>query len=92
MVSIYKVKKLQNQDRMMKERVIEILSGFGVPETAITDQTHFTRDLGLDSLDTVDLIMQLEQEFGIRIPDEDYEKLTTMNGVMAYLHGEQAIA
>ncbi|GAB4047577.1 acyl carrier protein [Spirosoma litoris] len=77
---------------MMKERVIEILHGFGVQETAITDQTHFTRDLGLDSLDTVDLIMQLEQEFGIRIPDEDYDKLTTMKGVMAYLHGEQAVA
>ncbi|QMW07213.1 acyl carrier protein [Spirosoma foliorum] len=76
----------------MKERVIEILHGFGVQETAITDQTHFTRDLGLDSLDTVDLIMQLEQEFGIRIPDEDYDKLTTMKGVMTYLHGEQAIA
>lgn len=76
----------------MKKRVIEILKQFGVPESAITDQTHFTRDLGLDSLDTVDLIMQLEKEFGIRIPDEDYEKLTTMQGVLAYLEEEQAVA
>ncbi|MVM40778.1 acyl carrier protein [Spirosoma sp. HMF3257] len=76
----------------MKERVIEILSGFGVPETAITEQTHFARDLGLDSLDSVDLIMQLEQEFGIRIPDEDYDKLTTLKGVLTYLQGEQAVA
>lgn len=75
----------------MKKRVIEILKQFGVPESAITDQTHFTRDLGLDSLDTVDLIMQLEQEFGIRIPDEDYQKLTSMQGVLAYLEEEQAV-
>lgn len=75
----------------MKERVIEILKQFGIPETAITDQTHFTRDLGLDSLDTVDLIMQLETEFGIRIPDEDYEKLTSLQNVLAYLEAEQAV-
>lgn len=75
----------------MKERIIEILKQFGVPETAITDQTHFTRDLGLDSLDTVDLIMQLETEFGIRIPDEDYEKLTSLHNVLTYLEAEQAV-
>ena len=76
----------------MKQRIIEILKQFGVPESAITDQTHFTRDLGLDSLDTVDLIMQLEKAFGIRIPDEDYEKLTTLRSVLNYLEAEQAIA
>ncbi|AUD01254.1 acyl carrier protein [Spirosoma pollinicola] len=76
----------------MKKRVIGILKAFGVQESAITDQTHFSRDLGLDSLDTVDLIMQLEKEFGIRIPDEDYEKLTTMQGLLTYLEAEQAAA
>lgn len=76
----------------MKKRVIEILKQFGVPESAITEQTHFSRDLGLDSLDTVDLIMQLEKAFGIRIPDEDYAKLTTVQSVLAYLEAEQAIA
>ncbi|GAB3729177.1 acyl carrier protein [Spirosoma lituiforme] len=76
----------------MKKRVIGILKEFGVQESAITDQTHFSRDLGLDSLDSVDLIMQLEKEFGIRIPDEDYEKLTTMQGVLTYLESEQATA
>lgn len=75
----------------MKKRVIEILKQFGVPESAITEQTHFTRDLGLDSLDRVDLIMQLEQAFGIRIPDEDYSRLTTMQGVLMYLIEEQAV-
>lgn len=75
----------------MKKRVIEILKEFGVPESAITEQTHFSRDLGLDSLDTVDLVMQLEKAFGIRIPDEDYPKLTTMRGVLMYLEEEQAV-
>ena len=45
----------------MKDKVIGILKNFGVDEGALTDTVHFTRDLGLDSLDTVDLIMQLEQ-------------------------------
>lgn len=76
----------------MKKRVIEILKQFGVPESAITEQTHFARDLGLDSLDTVDLIMQLEKAFGIRIPDEDYFKLTTLRSVLNYLEAEQAVA
>lgn len=76
----------------MKKRVIGILKEFGVQESEITDQTHFSRDLGLDSLDSVDLIMQLEKEFGIRIPDEDYGKLTTMQGVLSYLESEQATA
>ena len=76
----------------MRERVIEILKQFGIAETAITDQTNFSRDLGMDSLDSVDLIMQLEQEFGIRIPDEDYARLTTMQGVLTYLEEEQSVA
>lgn len=76
----------------MKEKIIDILGNFGVQRTAITDTVHFTRDLGLDSLDTVDLIMQLEQEFGIRIPDEDYPKLTTLSSVMHYLETEQQLA
>ena len=76
----------------MKERVTEILKNFGVAETAITNDVHFVRDLGLDSLDTVDLIMQPEREFGIRIPDEDYPKLDTMQHVLDYLHHEQHVS
>ena len=76
----------------MQERITEILKGFGIAQTAVTNDVHFVRDLGMDSLDTVDLIMQLEKEFGIRIPDEDYPRLATMNGVMAYLRYEQQIA
>ena len=71
-----------------KARVIEILASFGINASQLSGNVHFTRDLGLDSLDTVDLIMQLEQSFGIRIPDEDYPKLTTFQGVLDYLAQE----
>lgn len=73
----------------MKEQITTILSNFGVKASQLSGDVHFTRDLGLDSLDTIDLIMQLEQEFGIRIPDEDYPKLTTFQGVLNYLEEHQ---
>lgn len=75
----------------MKEQVVAILQNFAIQESELTDTVHFTRDLGLDSLDTVDLIMQLEQTFGIRIPDEDYPKLVTFGGVLSYLETEQQV-
>jgi len=75
----------------MKERVIKLLGNFGVENSAITSDVHFSRDLGLDSLDSIDLIMQLEKEFGIRIPDEDYSQLTTLQGVLNYLEQEQRV-
>ncbi|WP_375446996.1 acyl carrier protein [uncultured Fibrella sp.] len=74
----------------MKDQVINILRNFGIQDSQLADHVHFTRDLGLDSLDTVDLIMQLEQEFGIRIPDEDYPKLVTFGGVLTYLKCQHA--
>ena len=74
----------------MKTQVINILKNFGIQESALVGDVHFTRDLGLDSLDTVDLVMQLEQEFGIRIPDEDYPRLLTLQGVFDYLEEHQA--
>lgn len=73
----------------MKDQVITILKNFGIQESQLTNDVHFTRDLGLDSLDTVDLVMQLEQEFGIRIPDEDYPNLLTLQGVYDYLEKHQ---
>ena len=75
----------------MKKQIINILSGFGIPESAITNQTNFSRDLGLDSLDIVDLMIQLEKTFGISIPDEDWDKLTTFQSVLTYLKAEQAV-
>ncbi|MFN4145724.1 MAG: acyl carrier protein [Runella sp.] len=75
----------------MKERILSILEDFGVEREAITNQAHFVKDLGFDSLDTVDLMMKLEKEFGLRIPDEDYKKLTTFESLLEYLEEEQGL-
>ncbi|GAB3176021.1 acyl carrier protein [Telluribacter humicola] len=75
----------------MKQRIITILKNFGVEESAITEDAHFIKDLGFDSLDTVDLMMQLEQEFVISIPDEDYAKITNIRSLMSYLEEQQAV-
>jgi acyl carrier protein len=75
----------------MKQRIITILTNFGVETTAITDNAHFVKDLGFDSLDIVDMIMQLEQEFSISIPDEDYPRITSIRSLMEYLQEQQSI-
>ncbi|AXE19650.1 phosphopantetheine-binding protein [Runella rosea] len=75
----------------MKERILTILEDFGVERRSVTDNVHFVKDLGFDSLDTVDLMMKLEKEFGLRIPDEDYHKLSTLNKLMVYLEEEQSV-
>ena len=68
------------------EKVKEvIIDKLGVDESAITEQAHFVNDLGADSLDTVELIMEFEEEFGIEIPDEDAENITTVNSAIKYI-------
>lgn len=62
-----------------------VLDKLGVEESQITETAHFMDDLGADSLDTVELIMQLEEEFGIEIPDEDAEKITTVGAAVEYI-------
>ena len=57
----------------------------GVDEAKVTDEANFIDDLGADSLDTVELVMAFEEEFGAEIPDEDAEKLTSVGGVISYL-------
>ena len=66
----------------VKEIIIDKL---GVEESAITYEAHFVNDLGADSLDTVELIMEFEEEFGIEIPDEDAEKITTVGSAIEYI-------
>ncbi len=62
-----------------------ILDKLGVEESQITMESSFVDDLGADSLDTVELIMELEEEFGIEIPDEDAEKITTVAAAVNYI-------
>jgi acyl carrier protein len=66
----------------VKEVVIDKL---GVEEDAIKMEAHFIDDLGADSLDTVELIMELEEEFGIEIPDEDAETIMTVGAAVEYV-------
>ena len=66
----------------VKEVIIDKL---GVDEDAIRTDAHFVNDLGADSLDTVELIMEFEEEFGIEIPDEDAENITTVGSAVDYI-------
>ena len=68
------------------DKIIEvIIDKLGVDEAAITKEAHFVNDLGADSLDTVELIMEFEEEFGIEIPDEDAEKITNVSSAVKYV-------
>ena len=61
-----------------------ITDKLGVEESQVVPEASFTNDLGADSLDTVELIMELEKEFDLSIPDEDAEKLTTVGEAINY--------
>jgi acyl carrier protein len=67
-----------------------IVDKLGVEESQVTPDASFTADLNADSLDTVELIMEFEKEFGISIPDEDTQKINTVNDVIEYIEKLQA--
>ncbi|MBO7408691.1 MAG: acyl carrier protein [Paludibacteraceae bacterium] len=67
-----------------------IVDKLGVEESQVTPEAGFSADLNADSLDTVELIMEFEKEFGITIPDEDTQKITTVGDAIAYI--EKALA
>jgi acyl carrier protein len=69
------------------EKVKDIIEKeLGVEREKLTDDANFIEDLGADSLDIVELVMEFEKEFNIDIPDEDAEKLKTVGDAMAYLN------
>lgn len=71
---------------MVLEKVKRILSNqFDVEEDAITAETNIMEELGADSLDVVDMLMSLEDEFDVEIPDEEIEKMRTVADVVAYI-------
>jgi len=70
----------------VSERVKEIIAEqLGVNIEQVVPEAKFVEDLGADSLDTVELVMALEEEFGAEIPDEEAEKLTTVGEAVAYI-------
>ena len=66
----------------VKEVIVDKL---GVDEDSIKPEAHFVNDLGAASLDTVELIMEFEEEFGIEIPDDDAENITTVGAAVDYI-------
>lgn len=73
-------------DERVKKIIVEQL---GVKEEQVTDNASFVNDLGADSLDTVELVMALEEEFGTEIPDTDAEKITTVKEAIDYINAHQ---
>lgn len=69
----------------IKEAIIEKL---GVEESKVTPSASFINDLGADSLDTVELIMELENRFNIQIPDEDQDKISTVGDAINYIQAK----
>jgi acyl carrier protein len=73
----------------VEERVKKIIAEqLGVEEDEVTPEASFVEDLGADSLDTVELVMALEEEFSIEIPDEDAEKILTVGKALDYIKGK----
>lgn len=75
----------------IEERVVEIVAEqLGVSKDQITPETSFVNDLGADSLDTVELVMEFEEEFDINIPDDAAEKIQTVGEAFEYIKKIQA--
>jgi len=65
-----------------------IMNKLGVEASQVTKEASFTNDLGADSLDTVELVMEFEKAFNLQIPDEDAEKISTVGDAVSYLSGK----
>jgi acyl carrier protein len=73
----------------LEERVAEIIvEQLGVSRDEVVAEASFIDDLGADSLDIVELVMAMEEEFNVEIPDEDAEKIQTIGAAIAYLKGK----
>jgi len=80
-----KPKKAKNMSDIATRVKAIIVDKLGVEEKEVTPEASFTNDLGADSLDTVELIMEFEKEFNIAIPDDQAEKIGTVGDAVAYI-------
>jgi acyl carrier protein len=78
---------MANVEARVKEIIVNKL---GVEESQITPEASFTNDLGADSLDTVELVMEFEKAFSLQIPDEDAEKIGTVGDAIKYIKSKTA--
>ena len=74
-----------NQEEIFEKVKKIIVEQLGVAETSVTMEASFIDDLGADSLDLFELVMSMEEEFGVEIPSEDLEKIATVGDVIDYL-------
>jgi acyl carrier protein len=81
-----KGKKMSNIEERVRKIIVEQL---GVKEEEVKNEASFVDDLGADSLDTVELVMALEEEFDTEIPDEEAEKITTVQAAIDYVTANQ---
>ena len=78
-------------EKSISEKVKDIIvEQLGVNPEQVTETASFIEDLGADSLDTVELVMAFEEEFGVEVPDEDAEKLQTVGNVVDYIEKKTA--
>ena len=76
----------QNVESKVKEIIV---SKLGVEDSQVTPAASFTNDLGADSLDTVELVMEFEKAFNLQIPDEDAEKIQTVGDAISYISSKK---
>lgn len=81
---------LKNMSEIANRVKAVIVDKLGVDENEVTETASFTTDLGADSLDTVELIMEFEKEFGITIPDDKAEGIATVGDAIAFIEAAQA--
>ncbi|QUV78063.1 MULTISPECIES: acyl carrier protein [Chloracidobacterium] len=75
----------QSVEEKVKAIIVEEL---GVDESEVTPEAKFIEDLGADSLDTVELVMRFEEDFGLEIPDEDAEKILSVKDAISYIQSK----
>ncbi len=77
-----------SRDEILAKLKTIVSEQLDVPEEKVTEDAKFQEDLGADSLDVVELVMKLEDEFGIEIPEEDAEKIATVKDAVDYIAGK----